>query len=117
MTTMNKTCETCQNDDLMKIPYAVFEAQMAREERTKKRLTHALVALAVAFVIQLAGWLWFLYSYDSADCDVISESGSSCLVYGDGDTYICDNRQPEVHRNEADERSGFVEESMDTSHQ
>lgn len=47
-----------------KIPYIAFEAEMARYERTIKRLLKALViAIALLFVSNVA-WLWFFNQFD-----------------------------------------------------
>lgn len=46
------------------IPYIAFEAEMARHERTIKRLLVALVvAVALLFASNIA-WLWFFNQFD-----------------------------------------------------
>ena len=47
-----------------KIPYIAFEAEMARYERTIRRLLIALViAIAVIFISNIS-WLWFFNQFD-----------------------------------------------------
>lgn len=47
-----------------KIPYIAFEAEMARHERTIKRLLISLVvAVALVFISNIA-WLWFFNQFD-----------------------------------------------------
>lgn len=47
-----------------KIPYIAFEAEMARHERTIKRLLISLVvAVALIFISNIA-WLWFFNQFD-----------------------------------------------------
>ena len=47
-----------------KIPYIAFEAEMARHERTIKRLLVALVvSIALVFISNIA-WLWFFNQFD-----------------------------------------------------
>ena len=47
-----------------KIPYIAFEAEMARYERTIKRLLISLVvAVALVFISNIA-WLWFFNQFD-----------------------------------------------------
>lgn len=46
------------------IPYIAFEAEMARHERTIKRLLIALlVSVALIFASNMA-WLWFFNQFD-----------------------------------------------------
>ena len=55
------------------IPYIAFEAEMARHERTIKRLLIALVvAVALVFASNLA-WLWFFNQFDYATETVTQE--------------------------------------------
>lgn len=46
------------------IPYIVFEGEMARHERTIKRLVTLLIlAIALLFISNVA-WLWFFNQFD-----------------------------------------------------
>ena len=47
-----------------KVPYIVFEGEMARHERTIKRLVSLLIlTIALLFVSNVA-WLWFFNQFD-----------------------------------------------------
>ena len=47
-----------------KIPYIAFEAEMARHERTIRRLLKALLIAIVLLCISNLGWLWFFNQFD-----------------------------------------------------
>lgn len=49
-----------------KIPYIAFEAEMARHERTIKRLLTALVVAVVLLFVSNVAWLWFFNQFDYA---------------------------------------------------
>lgn len=56
------------------IPYIAFESEMARHERTIKRL---LVALAITIALLFASnvaWLWFFSQFDISDTAVTLDS-------------------------------------------
>lgn len=69
------------------IPYIAFEAEMARHERTTKRLLIALVvAIAVIFISNIA-WLWFFNQFDYASDMVTLDSrdaGNASYIGADG---------------------------------
>ena len=69
-----------------KIPYIAFEAEMARHERTIKRLLIALVvAIALLFVSNMA-WLLFFNQFDYATETVTQEldTGNANYIGADG---------------------------------
>lgn len=78
------------------IPYIAFEAEMARHERTIKRLLIALViAVALIFISNMA-WLWFFNQFDYST-DTISqgtESGDNSYI-GAGASGIINNGESE----------------------
>ena len=56
------------------VPYIVFEGEMARHERTIKRLIVALLlTIALLFASNLA-WLWFFNQFDISDTTVTLDS-------------------------------------------
>lgn len=60
-----------------KIPYIAFEAEMARHERTIKRLLVALaISIALIFVSNIA-WLWFFNQFDFSSDMVTLESNET----------------------------------------
>lgn len=70
-----------------KIPYIAFEAEMARHERTIKRLLVALaISIALIFVSNIA-WLWFFNQFDfSSDMVTLesNEAGNASYIGADG---------------------------------
>ena len=69
-----------------KIPYIAFEAEMARHERTIKRLLIALViAIALLFISNIA-WLFFFNQFDYATDTVTQEldTGNANYIGEDG---------------------------------
>ena len=69
------------------IPYIAFEAEMARHERTIRRLLIALlVSVALMFVSNIA-WLWFFNQFDIIGDTVQLESneeGNASYMGGSG---------------------------------
>jgi flagellar basal body-associated protein FliL len=73
------------------IPYIAFEGQMARNERTMKRLIIVLIVTIVLMALTNAMWLyaWTMYDYadDEASQEVTLEStdGNANYIGNDGD--------------------------------
>lgn len=55
-------CKSCKNEkkDLETIPYIVHESEMVRNEMREKRILGVMLALAAAFVISNAIWIFAL---------------------------------------------------------
>ena len=70
------------------VPFIAFESEMARNERTIKRLLVALaLAIAMLFASNIA-WLWFFNQFDISDTQVTLDSqdeGTNNYVGNDGD--------------------------------
>ena len=81
------------------IPYIAFEAEMARHERTIKRLLIALVvAVALIFISNIA-WLWFFNQFDIIGDTVqleSNEAGNASYMGGSG---VIDNGRGESQHN------------------
>lgn len=65
------------------VPYIVFEAEMARQERHVRRLWIALLAAIVACVLIVGGFLLYLNQYDFASYDY-QQDGQGVNIIGDG---------------------------------
>ena len=69
------------------IPYIAFEAEMARHERTVKRLVLALIlSIAMLFISNVA-WLWFFNQFDIESETVqldSSNNGTASYIGQDG---------------------------------
>lgn len=55
-------CRACKNEkkELETIPYIVHESEMVRNEMREKRILWVMIALAAAFVISNAIWIFAL---------------------------------------------------------
>ena len=69
-----------------KIPYIAFEAEMARHERTNKRLLTALLIAIVLLCASNLGWLWFFNQFDFQTETVMFETED-----GGDNSYIGNN--------------------------
>lgn len=74
----------------VQVPYVVYEGELARNERTVKRLIIALVATIVMLFLSNAMWLyaWNLYDYEEDLRSVTVDGGdygNTNYIGGDGD--------------------------------
>ena len=70
-----------------KIPYIAFEAEMARHERTIRRLLIALVIAIVVIFISNISWLWFFNQFDFHTETVMfdtEDGGDNSYIGNDG---------------------------------
>lgn len=68
------------------IPYIAYESEMARHERTIKRLLVALVISVVLLFASNVAWLWFFNQFDYASDSVSqgTEAGDNSYIGQDG---------------------------------
>ena len=75
------------------IPYIAYESEMARHERTIKRLLVAVVISVVLLFASNVAWLWFFNQFDYAS-DMVSldssEEGNASYM-GAGASGVIDN--------------------------
>lgn len=77
------------------IPYIAFEAEMARHERTIKRLLIALVVSVALIFVSNVAWLWFFNQFDIIGDTVqleSNEAGNASYMGGSG---VIDNGRAE----------------------
>lgn len=84
-----------------KIPYIAFEAEMARHERTIKRLLIALVVAIGLIFISNISWLWFFNQFDieSEAVQLESRDDGNASYMGAGASGIIDNGRSESNNN------------------
>ncbi len=72
------------------IPYIAFEAEMARHERTIKRLLIALVASIFLLFVSNIAWLWFFNQFDYAVDTVTqgTDAGDNSYIGAGASGYI-----------------------------
>lgn len=78
-----------------KIPYIAFEAEMARHERTIRRLLIALIVSVALIFISNISWLWFFNQFDIIGDTVqleSNEAGNASYMGGSG---VIDNGRSE----------------------
>lgn len=70
------------------VPYFVHEEDMARMERSNKRLSILAFVLVVLLFITNALWVWLWNQYEYVDTETVTTSvqqdGSGNNIYGDG---------------------------------
>lgn len=73
-------------EDNIQVPYIVHEADMARMERSNKRLSVlATILVALLFITNaLWVWLWNQYEYVDTVTTTVSQDGEGNNIYGDG---------------------------------
>ena len=76
------------------IPYIAYESEMARHERTIKRLLTLLVLSIVLLCVSNLAWLWFINQFDVATETVTQELDNGNANYIGADGYI-NNDKPE----------------------
>lgn len=64
------------------VPYIVFEAEIARQERHVKRLWIALISAIFAIALIVAGFLLYMYQYDFESYE-FQQDGKGVNIIGD----------------------------------
>ena len=82
-------CESCKskNPQAKDVPYIVHEAELARAERTAKRLWITILLLIVLLVGTNAGWIWFESQFEDIAISQENEDGYNNFVGNDGDIF------------------------------
>lgn len=83
------------------IPYIAFEAEMARYERTIKRLLIALVVAILLIFVSNIAWLWFFNQFDIEGETVQLESHEegNASYMGAGASGVIDNGRSKSNDN------------------
>ena len=68
------------------IPYIAFESEMARHERTIKRLLVALISVIILLFVSNMAWLWFFNQFDLLADTVTQDTqdGDNSYIGNDG---------------------------------
>ena len=69
------------------VPYVVFEGEMARAERTIKRLWITVLVLILLLVGSNCAWLWYNSQFEVVETTMIEaeQDGSGVNIVGGGD--------------------------------
>ena len=79
-------CEICTKKP-DPVPFAVHEADMARMERTVKRLWILLLVLVALFVGSNLAWVWYESQFEDINITQENEDGYTNFIGNDGDIY------------------------------
>ena len=76
-----------KENEVMQVPYIVYESAEAKHERTVKRLILALMLAIGLLFLSNALWLnaWMQYDYTDQTIDVDAGSGTANYIGQDGD--------------------------------
>lgn len=84
-------CETCKEKRIQAEPvsFQAHERDMARMERTNRRLWILLLVLIALFIASNAGWLWYESQFieESWTFEASTDGGGSAIANGDGEVY------------------------------
>lgn len=82
-------CKSCANKHhhVEPVPYIVHEENMARNERTVKRLIIALIVLIVMWFATINIFVWYLNQYDFESYEYTQDGGVN--IVGDGNGVDC----------------------------
>lgn len=89
-------CESCGKRPPEPVPYVVHESDMARQERTIKRLWILLLVLIVLFVGSNAWWIWRESQFADEYYEITQENedGYNNFIGNDGDIYNGEANNP-----------------------
>ena len=77
-------CETCTHRP-DPVPFTVHESNMARMERTIRRLWILLIILVVLLVGTNALWIWYESKFEDIEITQENERGINNFIGNDGD--------------------------------
>ena len=79
-------CESCSKRPPEPVPYVVHESDMARLERTIKRLWILLLVMLTLFVCSNAAWVWYESQFEDMTIEQEVDTGDGdAFVVGNGD--------------------------------
>ena len=81
-------CESCKskNPQAEDVPYIVHEAELARAERSFKRLWAAIILLIVLLFGSNAGWIWYESQFEETTTTIEAEAddGGNAVANNNG---------------------------------
>lgn len=82
-------CESCGKRPPEPVPYVAHEADMARQERTIKRLWILLLVMLVLLVGTNGAWIYFESQFVEESCtfEANTDDGGTAIANGDGEVY------------------------------
>lgn len=80
-------CDSCGKRPPEPVPYVVHESDMARQERTIKRLWILLLVIVGLFVGSNGWWIWRESQFEDITITQENEDGYNNFIGNDGDIY------------------------------
>lgn len=81
-------CETCKERKPQEpVPYRVHTEDMARLERTIKRLYILLILVIVLLCASNAAWIWYENQFEDVVVTQENEDGYNSFIGNDGDIF------------------------------
>lgn len=82
-------CESCGKRPPEPVPYVVHEADMARQERTIKRMWILLLVMLVLLVGTNGAWIYYESQFvdESWTFEANTDDGGTAIANGDGEVY------------------------------
>lgn len=82
-------CDSCGKRPPEPVPYVVHEADMARQERTIKRLWILLLVMLVLLVGTNGAWIYYESQFvdESWTFEANTDDGGTAIANGDGEVY------------------------------
>ena len=81
-------CETCKERKSQEpVPYRVHTEDMARLERTIKRLYILLILVIVLLCASNAAWIWYESQFEDVVVTQENEDGYNSFIGNDGDIF------------------------------
>lgn len=83
-------CATCANRKRVEpVPYSVHESDMARAERSNKRLWVVVIILIFALILSNAAWVYYESQFEDVETTITQENkdGYNNFIGDDGDIY------------------------------
>lgn len=84
---MSEKHELTNEEKSAQIPYYVHEGEMARAERTQKRLWIVIIILILVLVGTNAGWIIYESQFEDIYVTQETDRGYNSFVGNDGDIY------------------------------
>lgn len=80
-------CSKCTSNSIQTIPYIAHEQEMARRERTEKRLWITIILLICLLVGTNAGWIYYASQFEDVYQEVVQEADNGTNSFIGGNVY------------------------------
>lgn len=91
---------TEERETVESVPYIVYEATQARNERTVKRLVAIIITAIVLLFASNLVWIWYINQYDYASYEVSTDGGGDAYyneLVGDGQINYGESESEKAH--------------------